>query len=482
MFKQFFKDSAVYGVTTILARGLSLILLPLYTRVLSPTDYGTVDILTIFTSLVNLTVALEISQAVARYFTDAQTETDKVAYASTSLWFTCGAYGLFVIIAFLASTSLSQRLLESSHQVDVFRVALLSIFGFGLFYLAQNQLRWQLQPALYAISSLVFTLVTVSASVIFVWILRWGVIGVIYGQLTGNFVGAATALYFARRSYQLTFDWDKCKEMLRFSAPLVPSSVGVFITLYIDRIAIKQMMTIADVGLFGVGYRLASLVSLLMVGVQSAITPLVLNHYRDRNTPTEIARIFHYFAGGALLLCLILSLFAREILFIFTTPEYYPASAVVSLLAPAVLLSGMYVFAPGLSIAKKTGTIGTINIIGAMLNTTLNFLLIPILGIQGAALATLLSAATLFSIYMFYSQKFYFVPHPWRRLSLAIIITLAAYFIGTQVNLTWGIDIVVKFALICLVGSIFIWLGLVEFVAIKRLWARVTQLQVFVKA
>ncbi len=482
MLRQFFKDSAIYGATSLLSQGISLLLLPLYTRVLSPTDYGIVDILTVFAALVNLTIALEISQGLARYFADAKTDSARTGYASTALWFTAGVYTLFAAIAYLSSAPLSQWLLEAQAREGIFRIAVLSLWGNGIFYLALNQLRWQLQPKLYGITSLVFTLVAMGVTVTLVLGFGLGVSGVLYGQLVGNSVGAALSLYFARHSYRLVFDWAKCKEMLRFSLPLVPSSVGVFVTLYIDRIAIKELMSLADVGLFGLGYRLSSLVSLLMVGFQGALTPLIYTHYRNPEAPQEVAQIFRYFVALALLLFLGLSLFAREILMLFTTPDYYGASVVVPLLVPALLLSNMYIFAPGLGIAKKTGTIAVINIVGAILNTALNLALVPILGIQGAALATLLSAAAIFLIYMAYSQKLYFVPHSWRRPGLAVLVTIGVVCVSAQVNLTLWVDIAIKSILVCITAMVFVSVGLVETGEMRRLWHRLSHLLETAKA
>src|SRR5205814_2027610 len=113
MLRRFFKDSAIYGVSSIITRGIAFLLLPFYTRVLSPTDYGIVDLLTIFAALVNLTVALEISQGLARYFTDAETEPEKIEYASTALWFTIGAYTLFAIAAYATTPFIAPWILES---------------------------------------------------------------------------------------------------------------------------------------------------------------------------------------------------------------------------------------------------------------------------------------------------------------------------------------------------------------------------------
>lgn len=433
MLRQFFKDSAVYGAASILVRSAALLLVPFYTRVLIPDDYGVIDLLTITTSFIAVTVALEIAQAVARFFPDAAGESQRVGYASTSLWFSITAYSLFLIVSVVLADQLSAWLLGAGDRAAIFRVAMAATWFTGIFYLVQSQLRYSLQPRRYVMSSVIFSLTSLATSVLFVLVLGQGVIGVFYGQLAGGIVGLAVALRSSGGVYRLEFDRVKLAQMLRFSIPLIPSSIGVIVALYIDRIAINELMTISDVGLFGVGYRLSSVTGLLMVGFVSALTPLIYTHYSDAGTPLELARIFRSFVALALLTCLALALFAQDILAVMTTPAYIPGAVVVPLLAPALLLSGMYIFAPGLGILKRTATISVINIGAAVLNTGLNFVLIPAMGIAGAATATFLSSVVVFSANMVASQRLYPVPHDWRRLGSAVLVAVLLYLVGRAV-------------------------------------------------
>jgi len=462
MLKQFFKDSLVYGAANIAARGVSILLLPFYTRVLSPSDYGMIDVVTVLAALVNVTITLEITQGIARFYPDAEAQRIRVAYASTALWFTIASYAAFATLGLLFSTPLSIWILEAPGREAVFHAAVFAICGQGLFYFAQNQLRWLLRPKLYAVASLAYTGVSIPLSVVFVLLLDWGVIGIFHGQLVGALVGSVFALYAGRESYQFTFSWLRFREMVRFSGPIVPSSLGVVAGLYIDRVAIKELMTIADVGVFGIGYRLASLVTLLMVGFQGALTPLIYTHYRDEATPSDLARIFRYFSALALLVSLTLSLFASELLLVFATAEYSEASVVVPLLVPATLLAGMYIFAPGLAIRKKMSTFSAVNIVGAVMNTILNFVLIPPLGIRGAALATLISAATTFSVYMYFSQRLYVVPHRWSRLGAAVLVAISLFLGATLIAPPFWLNIAFKAGLVCFAASTFVFLGLVQ--------------------
>jgi O-antigen/teichoic acid export membrane protein len=259
--------------------------------------------------------------------------------------------------------------------------------------------------------------------------------------------------------------------MLGFSIPLVPSRIGVFVFSFIDRIAIKQLMTLNDVGLYGVGFRLASTITLLTSGAQMAMTPIVYAHYKDETFPADLERIFRYLLVFALTSYLGLVIFSRDIMIFFTTPLYYDAAGIVPLLVPSVFLSGIYIFAPGLWITKQTKLIAIINIFAAVLNTILNFLMIPVLGINGAALATLLSAAVVFAIYQWYTNKCYPIPYQWKRVFSAMCLVVAilgcnwllSYFYAGQSGM-----ILIKIVIV-VIGTIAVTLTLVDIEELRSL-------------
>jgi O-antigen/teichoic acid export membrane protein len=465
MIKHLFKDTLIYGAGRILTYGVSLLLVPLYTHIFAPADYGIIDILTLLISLVNLTIALEISQALFRFLPDLSSHEEQVSYSSTALWFTMTVYGLFVVATWMLADKVSQRVLNSDHQQTTVQIAALATWSGGVFLLVQNKLRAQLQPTAYTISNVLYTLSYLALAVLFVGLLSLGIKGVFLGQLIASLLACGLALYFSRSDFRPVFNWRHLKEMLRFSVPLVPSSVAVFIYLYIDRLLINELMSLSDMGVFSIGYRIATVVNLLMFGFQGALTPLIYNYYAQPGAPSDLARIFRYFAAAALVLSLALSLFARELLTIFTTPAYYDAAWVIPLLTPAVIFSNMYIFAPGLTIAKKTGRFAVINVAGAALNTALNLALIPLLGIQGAALATLISAATIFAVHMLTSQRFYFVPHSWGRLGVATVLVTVIGLVG--LNLLPGLAF--KVLLLALAAVALIRLQLVSVSEIQRM-------------
>jgi O-antigen/teichoic acid export membrane protein len=426
MIRQLFKDSVVYGIASILSQGIPILIIPIYTRYLSPGSYGGMDMLAVFAALINLTVALEISQGMARSYADIKTDEGRNRYASTALWFSVTAYLLFAVVAILFSQPLTRLLLEAGDWDWIFKVAVIAISANGISFFLQNQLRWLLKPVAYAVCSITYAVVSTGISIFMIAGLDWGVIGVFYGQIIGASISGFFAWLPARKMFTIVFDLAKCKEMLSFSVPLVPSSISVLLANYVDRIAIKSFLTLADVGIYGVGFRFASVVNLLMVGFYSALTPLIYHNYRKDSTPGDLERITRYFLSGTLPLIVAISLFSVEITDTFAAREYYAAWQVIPILAVSSVLSRMYIFAPGLDIAKKTKTIAMINITAAAVNIALNIVLIPAMGLAGSALATMTGFCVMFSAYLIVGQKYYPVPHRWPPLAAATFLSLVA--------------------------------------------------------
>lgn len=419
MLRSFLKDGVIYTIPALVSRGMALLLLPLYTRVLGTGDYGSLELLTVFATIINLTIALEVSQGVARFFGAEPDRERKKAYLSSALWFSLGCYTAFLALCQIFAETLAPWILGQAGKTDAFRIGVTYVWANGLFLLVQNQFRWELRAAAYAAVSMLMTVATALLAVYFTWFLRWGLEGVLLALTLGCLLALGLGLVLQRRGIVARIDGERLREMLAFSWPLVPSGIAVWVSSYVDRVMINHYLTIDDVGLYGLGFRIASVSTLALVGFQGALTPLVYTHYKAASTPAELARIFRYFLMLALGLFLALSLFAADILRLLTTPAFYDAAIVVPLLVPAVLLAQMYVFAPGLAIAKKTHYILWINVAGALLNALLNLLLIPHYGIGGAALATLLGSGAVFALYMIFSQRAYAVPHRWLSLGCA---------------------------------------------------------------
>lgn len=470
MIKSFFKDSAIYMIPTVVSRGLSLILIPFYTRVLSPSDYGSLDLLFVFSSIVNLTIALEVSQGVARFFASENNYDKKISYASSAFWFTCACYSLFAILMLYFSNDVATLIMGQESLELEFKIGIIFISLNGIFYIVQNQLRWELRSKQYSIVSLFSILLTSIISFWLVYFQNWGLLGLLVGMVTGSILSITLGLWWLRKSFQFRFDINLLKEMLVYSTPLVFSGIAVWVNLYVDRMMINHFLSIEEVGLYGVGHRLASISFLILEGFQGALTPLIYANYKNANTPRQLEKIFRLFLSMTLLMFLTLTLFAIDLLELFTTPAFYGGSIVVIFLVPAILLSKMYIFSPGISIAKKTYLIVWINVGGGALNIMLNFLFIPKLGIMGAGIATMLCSLAIFASYTVIGQRFYHIPHNWLKIFISVF--LAIMFVITVPNLsqTENMRLLINLSAIVMFIPALLVIGLIRFDEIVKIW------------
>jgi O-antigen/teichoic acid export membrane protein len=403
-------------IPTLLSRGLGLFLLPIYTRFLNPEQYGVLDLFSIITSLINLTIALEISQALARYFQEFQDQQTQKAYVSTAFWFTVGIYLLYLIISSYFADIFTIYLLNTLSYKHIFYLASISIATNGIFLFTQNQLRWQLEPKKYMYSSLLYTFISTTVSITLLLNTSLKVESIFIGQIIGNVLAFSLSIYLGKNNYTFTFEDQKFKQMIQFSAPLTISSLAVFATLYVDRIIIKETLGLYFLGIYGMAYKFAAIAGLIISVFQSSLTPLIYKHYREAETPNNISKIFSLYASFAIFVLMGSILFSREAVMLVTTPEYYSASVLIPFLISTVFLNQVYNFAPGLGIGNKTLISGIIYIGGAAVGILLNIILINNFGIVGSAVASALNSCFIFMIYIFMAQKYYPIVYPWIKL------------------------------------------------------------------
>jgi len=277
-------------------------------------------------------------------------------------------------------------------------------------------------------------------------------------------------VYFNRRHISLSVNIPILKKMLRFSFPLVWSGLAVYSLTYIDRILIQRFLSLSELGIYGVSFRIASIPLVFMGIVNSSFVPLVYNKYKNSGIKAELEKIYRYvffigFAGITFI-----SIFSVELLSIITTPEYLPAYRVM----PFLLLSGFLMqFANmflGLSLAEKTNKIAFIYLFGLIVSFAVNFILIPVLGIFGAAISSSLVALIIFSLQFHFSQKHYFVEIKYQPFLICTLVSIIAassvYFIRNENPL---MNYVVKMLLFGVYFITCIWLSkIVSWKAVKK--------------
>jgi O-antigen/teichoic acid export membrane protein len=257
---------------------------------------------------------------------------------------------------------------------------------------------------------------------------------VLVGLVLGAGSGVALGLQRLSPTLGIGIDPAKLKRMLSFSLPIVPGSVAILLSTYASRFIINDLLSLTDVGLFTWASQLAAIPALLLLGVQSALTPLVMKHHPDPQTKAIIARSFEVIVAVELLLCLGLGMFTPEFIRQLGYSRYSGAGPLVMLLAPAYLMLQLYVFAPGFAVAERTGLQLSVSIVGAISAVVLNYLFVTAAGLAGAAAATLVSSALFIGSWFVLSHRLYPVPVNWLRLGLLIAAAAACAAMATFVT------------------------------------------------
>ena len=306
MLRAVLKDSIVYTVPAVVARGLPLLLVPLYTRVLDPADFGSLELLLAFAGVATIAVAFEVSQGMARYVGAEPDAERRTVYASSAFWFAVICFTLFASIMAVSASTVSGLIMGRSGLEATFGLGIAYIWTNGLFTLLLNQFRWERRRRDFAAISLLMTLGTAGASVLLAYCIGWGLYGVLLGMVLGTFVALSAALWRLRNSIRLVFDYARLKQMLAFSLPLVASGVAVWVSLYADRAMLFHFLSVREVGVYGVAYRVATISGLAMVGIRGALMPIIYHRsIMMSTTPIEqnlLLRLVEHWNNGYVML------------------------------------------------------------------------------------------------------------------------------------------------------------------------------------
>ena len=434
MRRQFVRDGVIYGGATLLSGLTNVLLVSVHTRGLEQSAYGVVEYIAVLQALVQVVIGLEVTQAIARYYGGSESDDERRSYASTGLWYLVIAYGIACAVLFLASDRLEAALLEGVVPAGVLRPAIVSIYLGILFTAVRSQLRWEFRALRYVLVSLVALALTVGLSTYLLLVVNTGVVGVFVASGVGHAVGLALCLAGLRSTYRRAIDVAKLRTMLRFSVPLVFSTLALFVATYSDRLIVRGALGFDALGVYGAGARVAAVISLASAGFQLGAAPLIYRNYRRPETPGTLSQLLRLFVAAGSVVVIALAASSLELVAFFLAPAYADAWRIVPLLALATLLASGYIFVPGLTVNDRTSLFATINIVSAGVTLASIALLAQVFGIVGAALGAAVGAGVGFALHAGSSQRVYRLPMAWWRIGAAIGIAMSAIGIGAALG------------------------------------------------
>jgi O-antigen/teichoic acid export membrane protein len=424
--KHLTKHSLTYGLGGMLNKLIGFFLLPVYTRLLTPADYGILSLLGVTSSLAIVVAQLGLGSAFFREVIYEGSEEHIVE--STTLYFLLGESAIFFggLIAF--SPNLSTLIFGTVDYTHLLRLVFLSdLLGIAdVVFMAR--LRSRAQSSFYSVLSVARFATGILLNLYFIVVLRRGVEGLIVAGLISAALFAALYLTLLARDLRLTFSSLILRRMLKFGIPLVPVGLSSLLLTLADRYFLQHFSTTAELGLYSLGYSIGMVMNLVEQAFQLAWPPHKFAIARQPDAKHQFARILTYYLLAFGFLGMTLSLLAREILVVLTTPKFYPAYSIVPLIALSYIFAGTrHMTNTGLTIMNKMKYVPPLIVGSALLNLGLNYLLIPPYGKIGAAWATIFSYLALVIVQTAVNLRFYYIRYEYERIAKIALIWGATY-------------------------------------------------------
>lgn len=433
--KNFSKDAFVYGLGAGLKKFIGIFLLPFYTRALSPADYGLLDSLGTFTFFIAAFIGIGIDSASGFYFFEVKTEKEKGEILYTTFILRLLTI-LPSLILSLFSEKISFLLFGTTGYTWLVFISCISI-PVDFMVSEQSQIyRYFKKPWKYNLITILKSFVSVGLGITLVVILKVGVLGALLASLFSSLtVVIFSFLYFTRKKYSYSFNWDYAKKMILFGYPLIWAAIAQWVYVASDRFFLLYYKDLTEIGYYSIGSTFSQPIGLINMAVQMTFGVLFLEMYNSEQTlKTKSARfsseIFKIYVIVAVIISAFLSIFSTNLINFITTPAYIMGSLAVPLLIfSSIFAQGQQIVSMGISLSKKTWHYSWLVSIAALLNVGLNFYFVPKWGFVGAGFTTVISYLTYFLGCYFVSQKYFKVNFNLIRILIYILIAILISFL-----------------------------------------------------
>ncbi|HEU5064215.1 MAG TPA: oligosaccharide flippase family protein [Solirubrobacterales bacterium] len=426
---------AAYTAASILSKLIAVALLPLYTRYLSPEDYGAAEVLFSGVVAVSIVVRLGLIEAILRFYYKDDEDPDTVVKSTFAGLFWLASAGALIVLPF--AEPISELLLDEAAP-DLVRIAIGGLWVLTLWEFLLTLFRLDERARAFFVTTILNVLAAIALTVVLVVGLDEGARGLLLGSYaTGAaFVCALVALQWRRLS--LRFDRALLRRLFRFGLPTMPAEVSLYLLNFVDRLIIVRTVGLAEAGLYSLAIKFAQAVNVLVRGFQLAWPPLAYSIRDDEEARRTYAVVVTLFVAGCAFVVAGMWLFSRWIVRALAAPEFFDSYEAIGLISIGVTLYALYQVM--IVILGRTGRteFNFPAAIGALVaNVALNLILVPPLGIVGAGLALALSYLLGLGLMYAFTQRLFPVPYEWGRLlrvtlAVAAIVGLAELLVPTD--------------------------------------------------
>ena len=448
------KNATIYLIASFFSFGISILTLPLFTRLLSPADFGKTLIFLIFGKLIVGFVNFNLHYSTYRYFFEYKNNISAFkSLNSTNLLFLLMCFIVSLIgVAFFSKYIISH--FYKNQFTDSFLILSLLSGIFDYFFIYFTTILTAQQK------SIIFTFVTILSSIlnvvfsIYFIISLHSYVGRIYGIVISQIVMIFIVIYFCRKTLTFNFNYFFLKKSLKLTSPMIPHMALGISQNYLDKSLLSYSKGAASLGLYSLGLNFSNILKVIMDAIEKAWSPFFYKNAIENTSISKslIAKAFMNLAYLYMTIGIGVIYFSEEAIKLLTTKEYYSAIYVVPLYTYYYLFAIFgYVANSQLALTEKIKYILPGSIAGTMVNIIFNVLLISKFGAIGAAISAAITALVTNSILFYFGMKFYPLPFSIKKiLTLYVILflfTLLGYVI-ISIDLNIFLKSIIKIFLI----------------------------------
>lgn len=450
--KQLGKETAVYGLSTIIARFLSFLLTPFYAQVFSPAEFGLVSVFFSMIAVASVVYPLSLHSGYLRFASDADEQSRPSLFSK--LFFLIAFISVLFSFLFMEGKSILISWFQLPNAVEPIFFWMILILTFdALASLPFIHLRLIRNSLHFSMLKLLNVALTILFTWIFLIVYPMGMVGVFIANAISS--GVICLILFIMSAHLLTVKFsastDKLSNIFAYSFPLIPTAFGTMVNeiadrLFIQRLSQEQIEKIYPIagytaetltGLYSFSHKMGIVMLLVVSMFAMAWSPFYLAEYKKEKAPALFSTVFRLYLLGLLSVGLFaiyfvdwfgtLSFFGIQLI----PTAYQPGLIILPLIVLAYIFNGIHVFfAIGPQITKRTKEIVWMVMAGVFVTIFGNLLLLPLFGIVGSATTTLLCYATIGGLMMWRSQVLYPIPIEKTLIYKLIILSLPFWLIG----------------------------------------------------
>ena len=432
------QHSLVYTIGSILTQGIAFLLIPVFTRFLSPQDYGILGVADLVRTFLMQVYFTALAGVVVRFYFDLENEMARKRFYGTS-WLFLALQGCIVVVVL---EGVGPRLFDILFRNFPYRplgqyVIWGGIIGVISSGIPLNLFRAREQSGRYVAFSIGSFFLKTAFILYFIILKGEGALGSIRGQLYGTVLIAVPLLAFVWRNIELTWSWNDLRKIAVFGLPLVPHAVASWGLNLSDRVILNHYVSLSNLGLYTFAYQFGLVVAMVVSSINNAWSPLLLASVDRPGGRDSISRLATYVWGFMFLIGLGMSLLAPPIIRIAADSAFHSSADAVPWIVLGYVAQGLYIIpANVLLYRKETRYMALATVSGVVANIVLNLLLIPRFGIMAAAINTFVAYFVSLLIALVRASRTRIVSYEELRILKILVVCFIVYAIGVSVEMS----------------------------------------------